>query len=103
MLRRVLKGNTVMATAVSRAGQGVEAQQDSVTKTGTLIYRVGASAIRDDGEKLQVSRGATPDGLVAALRMAMARYGNRITVNGSAEFKESIAGAAATAHLASHV
>jgi hypothetical protein len=94
-----LQGNTVAGNGGQRSGQGVEAQQDGVTKKGTLIYRVGASAIRDDGDKLQVSRGATPDGLVAALRMAMARYGNRITVNGSAEFKESIAHAAATAHL----
>jgi hypothetical protein len=94
-----LQGNTVTGNGGQQKGQGVEAQQDGVTKKGTLIYRVGASAIRDDGDKLQVSRGATQDGLAAALRMAMARYGNRITVNGSAEFKESIAYAAATANL----
>jgi hypothetical protein len=94
-----LQGNTVTGNGGQQSGQGVEAQQDGVTKKGTLIYRVGASAIRDDGDKLQVSRGATQDGLEAALRMAMARYGNRITVKGSAEFKESIARAAATANL----
>jgi hypothetical protein len=94
-----LQGNTVTGNGGQQSGQGVEAQQDGVTKKGTLIYRVGASAIRDDGDKLQVSRGATQDGLAAALRMAMARYGNRITVKGSAEFKESIAHAAATANL----
>jgi hypothetical protein len=99
-----LQGNTVIAgNGGQQSGQGVEAQQDGVTKKGTLIYRVGASAIRDDGDKLQVSRGATPDGLEAALRMAMARYGNRITVKGSAEFKESIAHAAATANLPDHL
>ncbi|MDS4071295.1 MAG: TraI/MobA(P) family conjugative relaxase [Candidatus Competibacter sp.] len=95
-----LQGNTVTGNGGQQSGQGVEAQQDGVTKKGTLIYRVGASAIRDDGDKLQVSRGATQDGLEAALRMAMARYGNRITVKGSAEFKESIAHTAATADLA---
>ena len=94
-----LQGNTVAGNGGQRTGQGVEAQQDGVTKKGTLIYRVGASAIRDDGDKLQVSRGATQDGLEAALRMAMARYGDRITVNGSAEFKESVAHVAATANL----
>jgi hypothetical protein len=94
-----LQGNTVTGNGGQQKGQGVEAQQDGVTKKGTLIYRVGASAIRDDGDKLQVSRGATQDGLEAALRMAMARYGDRITVKGSAEFKESIAHAAATADL----
>ncbi len=94
-----LQGNTIAGNGGQQSGQGVEAQQDGVTKKGTIIYRVGASAIRDDGDKLQVSRGATQDGLEAALRMAMARYGNRITVNGSAEFKEGIAHAAATANL----
>jgi hypothetical protein len=94
-----LQGNTVAGNGGQQSGQGVDAQQDGVTKKGTLIYRVGASAIRDDGDKLQVSRGATQDGLEAALRMAMARYGDRITVNGSAEFKESIAHVAATANL----
>lgn len=94
-----LQGNTIAGNGGQQSGQGVDAQQDGVTKKGTLIYRVGASAIRDDGDKLQVSRGATQDGLEAALRMAMARYGNRITVKGSAEFKESSAHAAATANL----
>jgi hypothetical protein len=98
-----LHGNTVAGNGDQRSGQGVDAQQDGVTKKGTLIYRVGASAIRDDGDKLQVSRGATPDGLAAALRMAMARYGDRITVKGSVEFKESIAHAAATANLPDHL
>jgi hypothetical protein len=54
-----LQGNTVAGNGGQQSGQGVEAQQDGVTKKGTLIYRVGASAIRDDGDKLQVSRGAT--------------------------------------------
>jgi hypothetical protein len=94
-----LQGNTVTGNGGQQSGQGVDAQQDGVTKKGTIIYCVRASAIRDDGDKLQVSRGATQDGLEAALRMAMARYGDRITVNGSAEFKESIAHAAATANL----
>ncbi len=96
-----LKGNTLAATGGQKVGQGheAEAHQDSITKTGTIIYRVGSSAVRDDGEKLKVSRGVTQDGLQAALRMAMERYGNRITVNGSAAFKEQVAGAAAIGNL----
>ena len=94
-----LKGNTLAATGGPQADQEAEARQDSITKTGTIIYRVGSSAVRDDGEKLKVSRGVTQDGLQAALRMAMERYGDRITVNGSAEFKEQVAGAAAIGNL----
>lgn len=93
-----LKGNTLQS-AGRRTNATTEAAHDSVTKTGTLIYRVGLSAIRDDGQQLQVSRGATRDGLEAALRLAMERYGNLITVNGTAEFKAQIVSVAAACKL----
>lgn len=94
-----LKGNTLAATGRQQADQVADARPDSITKTGTIIYRVGSSAVRDDGEKLKVSRGVTQDGLQAALRMAMERYGNRITVTGTAEFREQVASAAAIGNL----
>jgi len=75
------------------------ARHDSVTKKGTLIYRFGASVVRDDGARLDVARGASGAELEAALRLAMARYGSRISVTGSDQFKEHIARAAAAAHL----
>jgi hypothetical protein len=96
-----LKGNTL-------AGQGRPADGgsnaplvtvDSVTKKGTVIYRVGNAAIRDDGVKFAVSRGVSEVGLEAALRMAMERYGHRLTVTGSDEFKERIATVAAFKRL----
>ena len=93
-----LKGNAVAGNGGQNAAQD-QSEQDSVTKKGTIIYRVGTTAVRDDGNKLNVSRGATQDGLQAALRMAMARYGERITVNGTDAFKEQIAQAAAAVKL----
>lgn len=72
---------------------------DGITKQGTLIYRVGKTAIRDDGDRFKVSSGATQDGIEAALRMAMQRYGDRLTVNGTAAFKEQVARAAVAARL----
>lgn len=74
-------------------------KHDSVTKNGTVIYRVGASAVRDDGDRIQVSRGADRAGLAAALRMAVGRFGSHITVNGTASFKEEIARTAAAINL----
>jgi hypothetical protein len=94
-----LKGNVVGADRSRQMMSDVKANQDSITKKGTIIYRVGASAIRDDGDKLKVSREATKDGLVAALRMAMERYGNHITVNGTADFKERIVRAAVSSNI----
>ena len=94
-----LKGNTVSASGGELKRTGVKADQDGVTKKGTLIYRVGASAVRDDGDRLKVSRGATREGLEAALRLAMERYGTNITVHGTADFKAQIVEVAATANL----
>lgn len=73
--------------------------QDHITKEGTIIYQAGASAIRDDGARLQLSRGTTAEGVETALRMATARYGKTINVTGSAEFKELVAQSAATRNL----
>jgi hypothetical protein len=72
---------------------------DSVTRKGTIIYRVGTSAIRDDGARLKVSRGADPDAMQCALRMAVARHGERIAVNGSDVFREQILMAAVAGGL----
>ncbi len=94
-----LKGSTVGASGGERVRMEINADQDSVTKKGTLIYRVGSSAVRDDGDKLKVSRGATREGLEAALRLAMERYGSHITVNGTALFKAQIVDVAAAVKL----
>ena len=93
-----LMGNTVGGQAGAKR-KVVGAKHDSITKKGTVIYCVGDSAVRDDGDKFKVSRGADQAGLEAALRMAIARYGSGITVNGSAAFKEKIVQVAATANL----
>ncbi|CAI10575.1 TraI protein of DNA transfer system (plasmid) [Aromatoleum aromaticum EbN1] len=92
-----LKGNTI-------AGQGATKSerahvQDNITKKGTIIFRIGQSAVRDDGDKLQVSRDATREGVQAALRLAMERYGSQITVNGTPAFKAQIIRAAVDSQL----
>jgi hypothetical protein len=74
-------------------------RRDSVTKQGTIIYRVGASAVRDEGDAFRVSRGAELEALRAALRMAFERFGKRITAQRSDAFKEQIVIAAAAADM----
>lgn len=92
-----LKGNTIEGQGRPRPGHAPVV--DNITKQGTIIYRAGLSAVRDDGDRLQVSREADRDGIRAALRMAMEKYGERITVTGSPEFKAQIIRAAADAQL----
>jgi hypothetical protein len=98
-LSQGLIGNAVGAIDGQRVKPRFNVIQDNITKKGTIIYRVGASAIRDDGDTLKVSKDATKDGLEAALRMAMERYGNKITVTGSIDFKAKIIQAAVAAKL----
>lgn len=90
-------GNTIEGQGHPRPGQALAI--DNITKKGTIIYRAGRSAVRDDGDRLQVSREADREGVQAALRMAMEKYGERITVTGSPEFKAQIIRAAADAQL----
>jgi hypothetical protein len=93
-----LTGNAVTGDAVpSRPGR--PSGHDSVTRKGTIIYHVGGSAIRDDGDRLKISIGADQAAMLSALRMAAARYGDCIAVDGSDSFKEQILRAAVTASL----
>jgi hypothetical protein len=93
-----LQGNTLSGRAAGKFQTGFPGR-DSVTKHGTIIYRVGATAVRDDGDKLKVSRGATQEGLQAALQLAIARYGANLRVEGSDAFKDQIVRAAVAAKL----
>ena len=74
-------------------------RHDGVTKQGTVIYRVGPSAVRDEGNTLRVSHGAEQDAVQAALRMALERFGKKIIVTDSDAFKEQIIVAATAANL----
>ena len=93
-----LKGNTLAGKGILGPLDG-QTGQDSITKKGTVIYRVGKMTVRDDGHKLQVTRGINQADLETVLALAIERSGNRIIVNGSADFKERIAQAAAGAKL----
>ncbi|MDR8093139.1 AAA family ATPase [Burkholderia gladioli] len=97
--QRANRRNGVRATGERIDANAPILKPDTITKHGTVIYRLGASAIRDDGSEIKLSQGAKDDALVAALRMAMERYGSRITVNGTAEFKAQIVRVAAQSNL----
>lgn len=97
---QALKGRTLTGQGQrTDAPVATDATVDSITKRGTIIYRVETSAIRDDGARLAISLGATPACLEAGLKMAMLRYGSRLTVSGSDAFKEEVAAVAARTRL----
>lgn len=95
----LLSGDTLTGDTTTLRGEPCP-EYDGVTKKGTIIYHVGATAMRDDGERLQVSRGANAEGLQAALEIAARRFGQSIHVNGTDVFKKQIVRAAVDAGLA---
>jgi hypothetical protein len=94
-----LKGATLSGTGQHQAA-APSAAVDGITKKGTIIYRAGASAIRDDGQRLEVSRQADQATIVEALKLAAQQLGPVLTVQGSAEFKAKAIRAAVDAGLA---
>ncbi|HHS8316198.1 TPA: TraI/MobA(P) family conjugative relaxase [Legionella pneumophila] len=88
--RQPLKGNLLQGKPDTIRPSDVGLRLDNITKTGTEIYRVGTTAIRDDGKRINVSRGSCEEGLLAALQLAIQRYGSCISVQGSDIFKEQI-------------
>lgn len=93
--RQPLKGDVFTGQKIQNSSPSLDASPDNITKTGTIIYRAGASAIRDDGEFLKISRGSSEEGIATALRMAIHRFGACISVKGSNAFKEQVAQTAA--------
>lgn len=67
---------------------------ETVTKDGTVCYRIGNTAIRDDGKRLLVSPNALNDSLADVLQVAINKYGSHLSVNGSDDFRMSVVQAA---------
>lgn len=96
-----LKGDTIGNKAFAVKHDPVEGLViDFVTKQGTVVYRYLDTTIRDDGKLVKVGQGAGREVVQVALQIARERFGKKLTVNGSAEFKNDIVGAAAAAGLA---
>ena len=96
---RSLKGNTIKGEGLPSKQIASQSIIDNITKKGTIIYRVGGNSVRDDGDKLQVSHQINQEGLKVALQLAIERYGDRITVNGTDQFKEQIIQTAARSKI----
>jgi len=67
---RELQQETLYGQAANGSVFATSVVRDNITKKGTIIYRVGASAVRDDGHRLQLSKAATAQAMRAALRFA---------------------------------
>lgn len=93
-----LQGNTIQGSGKIESVSAPTATIDNITKQGTIIYRTEQGAIRDDGQKFQVSCETT-NAVEQALRMAIQQHGPRISVTGSPGFKARVIHAAVRRRL----
>ena len=96
--RQGLQGNTIQGSGKTESISGPTATIDNITKQGTINYRTEQGAIRDDGQKFQVSCETT-NAVEQALRMAIQQHGPRISVTGSPGFKARVIHTAARQRL----
>lgn len=94
--RQGLQGNTIRGS--DKTDSVSTGTIDNITKQGTIIYHTEQGAIRDDGQRLQVTHETT-SAVEQALRIAMQSYGPRISVTGSPQFKARVIHAAARRQL----
>lgn len=99
--RRVgqFKGNQVSAKQ-SHDGSSVNSYfkdglVESITKIGTVTYKAGSTAIRDDGKRLIVLPDTSQEALRDILQVAMKKYGSHLAINGTELFRLQIAQVAA--------
>ena len=78
-----------------RGAAPLDAELDSVTKHGTQIYRIGDAVVRDRGTALHVSRAKDLRALHAVVAHASSRFGSRLHVEGSQDFKTRVVAIAA--------
>ncbi len=64
---------------------------ESITKCGTVIHKVGSTAIRDDGKRLIVLPDTSREALAHILHVAIQQYGNHLAINGTDQFRTEIA------------
>ena len=79
--------------------QSIKSGVESVTKDGTVFYKAGTTAIRDDGKRLFVSQCSLDDSLAEVLQVAISKYGNHLSVNGSDDFRKSVVQAAVQSRI----
>jgi len=63
-----------------------------ITKQGNAVYEVGKnSTVTDKGDHLKLSLESKSDeAMLQALKMAVAKYGNTLDIQGNLEFKKRV-------------
>ena len=72
---------------------------ETITRTGTIICNIGSIAIRDGGNRLVIMAGAAKEKISGILQEAKIKYGEKLTINGSDDFREKVVQVAVDTNL----
>lgn len=62
-----------------------------ITKQGNAVYKLGGnSTLIDKGDHLKITADKNEEAMLKALKMAMAKYGSTLNVQGNLEFKKRV-------------
>ena len=63
---------------------------NNVTKNGIVVYEYDSCVIRDYGQSLKITKGADDTAIKNLLEASIEKFGSRLLINGSEEFKERV-------------
>ncbi len=64
---------------------------NKITKQGNAVYKLGGnSTLIDKGDHLKITADKNEEAMLKALKMAMAKYGSTLNVQGNLEFKKRV-------------
>jgi hypothetical protein len=97
--REPVRVNAIGGDAVDRVNYRAGAKIEAVTKRGTLHYQVAQTVLRDDGKVFRLAEKVSQEVVDTALKMAVQRFGQKIEVSGSEEFRQQAIAAGAKLKL----
>jgi len=86
--REPLRVNAIGSEVIDRTNYRASAKIEAVTKRGTVHYQIAQTVLRDDGRAFRMAATVSQEVVETALKMAMQRFGGRITVNGTDGFRK---------------
>lgn len=96
---REAKHKNVMTGNFGDPAQISNRKIENVTKKGTIHYQLPKTVLRDDGKKFWLANDANDKAIQQALQMAVKRFGSRLEINGTEEFRISVINIAASSRI----
>ncbi len=85
--RTPVQANAIGGENVERVNYRAGAKIEAVTKRGTVHYQVAQTVLRDDGRVFRLAEKVSSEVIEASLKLAILRFGPKLNVTGTEEFR----------------